>query len=137
VTRVLLDINVILDVLADREPFSDDAAAVLGRIESGNLEGFLAAHTVTTLHFLLAKHLGKARTRKVLTDLLRLVDLAPVDEDQIRHALAANWADFEDAVQAACAEGVGADYLVTRNKRDFRKSVVPTLTPAELLALLP
>jgi predicted nucleic acid-binding protein len=137
VTRVLLDINVILDVLADREPFSDDAAAVLGRIESGNLEGFLAAHTVTTLHFLLAKHLGKARTRKVLTDLLRIVDLAPVDEDQIRHALAANWADFEDAVQAACAEGVGADYLVTRNKRDFRKSVVPTLTPAELLALLP
>lgn len=136
-TRVLLDINVILDVLADREPFSDDAAAVLGRIESGNLEGFLAAHTVTTLHFLLAKHLGKARTRKVLTDLLRIVDLAPVDEDQIRHALAANWADFEDAVQAACAEGVGADYLVTRNKRDFRKSVVPTLTPAELLALLP
>lgn len=136
-TRVLLDINVILDVLADREPFSDDAAAVLGRIESGNLEGFLAAHTVTTLHFLLAKHLGKARTRKVLTDLLRIVDLAPVDEDQIRHALAANWADFEDAVQAACAEGVGAGYLVTRNKRDFRKSVVQTLTPAELLALLP
>ena len=135
-TRVLLDINVILDVLADREPFSEDAAAVLGQIELGNIEGFLAAHTVTTLHFLLAKHLGKARTRKVLTDLLRIVNLAPVDEDQIRHALAANWADFEDAVQAACAEGVGADYLATRNKRDFRKSAVHPLTPAELLALL-
>ena len=84
----------------------------------------------------MAEHLGKARTRKVLTDLLRIVDLAPGDEDQIRHALAANWADFEDAVQAACAEGVGADYLVTRNKRDFRKSAVQPLTPAELLALL-
>ena len=136
-TRVLLDINVILDVLADREPFAEDAAAVLAQIESGNIQGFLAAHTVTTLHFLLAKHLGKARTRKVLTEILRIVGLAPVDEDRIRHALAANWADFEDAVQAACAEGVGADYLVTRNKRDFRKCAVQTLTPAELLALLP
>lgn len=136
-TRVLIDVNVILDVLADREPFADDAAAVLGEVEVGNLEGYLAAHTITTLHFLLTKHLGKARARRALSDLLNLVDLVPVDEDRIRHALAANWADFEDAVQAACAEKEGVDYLVTRNKRDFRKSAIKAVTPAELLALLP
>lgn len=136
-TRVLIDVNVILDVLADREPFADDSAAVLGEVEAGNLEGYLAAHTITTLHFLLTKHLGKARARRALSDLLNLVDLVPVDEDRIRHALAANWADFEDAVQAACAEKEGVDYLVTRNKRDFRKSAIKAVTPAELLALLP
>lgn len=135
--RVLLDINVVLDVLADRGPFAEASAAVLGRIETGSLEGCLAAHTITTLHFLLFKHLGKARTRKVLTDLLGLVTLVPVDEDRIRHALAANWADFEDAVQAACAEKAEVDYLVTRNKGDFRKTAVKTVTPAELLAVLP
>ncbi len=135
--RVLLDINVVLDVLADRGPFAEASAAVLGRIETGSLEGCLAAHTITTLHFLLSKHLGKARTRKVLTDLLGLVRLVPVDEDRIRHALAANWSDFEDAVQAACAEKAEVDYLVTRNKGDFRKTAVKTVTPAELLAVLP
>jgi predicted nucleic acid-binding protein len=134
---VLLDINVVLDVLADRGPFAEASAAVLGRIETGSLEGCLAAHTITTLHFLLSKHLGKARTRKVLTDLLGLVRLVPVDEDRIRHALAANWSDFEDAVQAACAEKAEVDYLVTRNKGDFRKTAVKTVTPAELLAVLP
>jgi len=136
VTRVLLDINVVLDVLADRALFADAAAAVLGEIESGRIEGFLAAHTITTLHFLLAKHAGKGRARRVLADLLHLVELVPVDEDRIRHALAARWPDFEDAVQAACAEKAGADYLVTRNKQDFRKSAVKPVTPAELLALL-
>lgn len=135
-TRVLVDINVVLDLLADREPLAEASAAVLGEIESGRVEGCLAAHTITTLRFRLAKHLGKARTRRVLTDLLSLVRLVPVDEDRLRHALAANWADFEDAVQAACAEKAEVDYLVTRNKADFRESAVKTVTPAELLAVL-
>ena len=135
-TRVLLDVNVVLDVLADREPFADASTAVLSRVETGALEGFLAAHTITTLHFLLSQHLGKARTRRALTSLLGLVELVPVDEGRLRHALAFNWADFEDAVQAACAEKAEADYLVTRNKPDFRRSPVKAVTPAELLALL-
>lgn len=136
-TRVLLDVNVVLDVLADRDPFAEDSAAVLAEIESERIEGLLAAHTVTTLHFLLARHLGKTRARRILSDLLGLVRLVPVDEDRIHHALAANWTDFEDAVQAACAEVEGVDYLVTRNKRDFRKSAVEVVTPEEVLALLP
>lgn len=135
-TRVLVDINVVLDVLADREPFAEASARVLGEVETGNVDGCLAAHTVTTLHFLLARYLGKARTRRVVTDLLNLVEVVPVDEDRLRHALAADWADFEDAVQAACAEKAEADYLVTRNKADFRKSAVKAVTPAELLAVL-
>ncbi len=136
-TRVLLDINVVLDVLANREPFADEAEAVLQRVESRAIDGLVAAHTITTLHFLLAKHLSKTRTRRVLTDLLHLVQVVAVDEDRIRHALALSWSDFEDAVQAACAEHAQADYLITRDKRGFRKSAVKILTPAELLALFP
>ena len=135
-TRVLLDINVVLDVLASREPFADDAEAVLRHVEAGSIEGLVAAHTITTLHFLLAKNIGKAKARKVLTDLLHVVGVVPVDEDRVRHALALNWADFEDAVQAACAEKAEADYLVTRDKKGFRQSPVKTVTPAELLALI-
>ena len=100
------------------------------------MEGLVAAHTITTLHFLLSKHLGKAKVRRVLTDLLHIVRVVPVDEDRIRHALALNWTDFEDAVQAACAEKAEAEYLVTRDKRGFKKSPVKAVTPAELLALV-
>ena len=134
--KVLLDINVVLDVLADREPFAADAQAVLGRIEAGAISGLVAAHTVTTLHFLLSKHLGKAKARKILTDLLQILQVVPVDEDRLRHALGLGWNDFEDAVQAACAEKAGVDALVTRNEADFEGAVVPVLSPVALLSRL-
>lgn len=135
-TRVLVDVNVLLDVLADREPFAGDAQAVLARIEEGTLQGLVAAHTMTTLHYLLSKHLGKARSRRALLDLLQLLRVVAVDEDRLRHALGLNWADFEDAVQAACAEKAEAEYVVTRDKRGFARSAVKPISPAELLVLL-
>lgn len=135
-SRVLLDINVVLDVLTNRQTFADDAAALLALAERHEIEGLLGAHTVTTLHYLLSKHLGKAQARRVLTDLLHILTVVPVDEDRLRHALALNWPDFEDAVQAACADTAEADYLITRDKKGFKKAPLKTLTPAEFLALL-
>lgn len=134
--KVLLDINVVLDVLASREPFADDAEAVLRLVEARTIEGLVAAHTITTLQFLLAKHMGKAKTRRVLTDLLHLIRVVAVDEDRVRHALALNWPSFEDGLQAASAEHAEADYLVTRDKKGFKKAPVKVVTPAELLALI-
>jgi len=134
--RALLDINVVLDVLADREPFAEAATMVFQLVENGAVEGCIAAHTITTLHYLLAKHSSKARTRAVLDDLLHLFQVVPVDEDRLRHALAMNWTDFEDAVQAASAEKAEADYLITRDKKGFKKSSVRAVTPAEFLAIV-
>jgi predicted nucleic acid-binding protein len=136
VTTVLLDINVVLDVLADREPFARDAGAVLALVEAGEIRGIVAAHTITTLHFLLSKRMGKRKAQRVLTDLMRILQVAAVDEDRLRHALGLGWKDFEDAVQAACAEKAEASYLVTRDKSDFKRSAVAPVTPAELLALI-
>ncbi len=135
-TRVLLDINVVIDVLTNRPPFADDAAALLALVERKEVEGLIAAHTVTTLHYLLSKHLGKAQARRILSDLLHILRVVSVDEDRLRHALALNWPDFEDAVQAACADTADADCLITRDKKGFKKAPVKTLTPAEFLALL-
>ncbi len=135
-TRVLIDVNVVLDVLAEREPFVADSQAVLQFVEAGAIEGVLAAHSVTTLHYLLSKHLSKARARKTLEDLLHILRVEAVDEDRVRHALAMNWSDFEDAVQAACAEKAEADFVVTRDKRGFKRSVVRAITPAELVAII-
>lgn len=133
--RLLFDVNVIIDLLADRQPFADSTAAVMALVESGSATGLVAAHTVTTVFYLLNRHPGHDRAKQATMDLLRLLHVVPVDHDRLLQALAMNWNDFEDAVQAACAAKAKADYLLTRNKQDFRGAEVAVLSPAEFLAL--
>lgn len=133
--RLFIDTNVILDVLADREPFANDSVAILSLIEREAVAGFIAAHTATTVFYLLQKELGLKRAKRALMNLLKIVDIVPVDHDRLLQALAMNWDDFEDAVQAACAAKVDADYLITRNREDFARADVTVRSPAEFLAL--
>ena len=133
--KLFIDTNVILDVLADREPFTDESAAIFSLIEKDVIAGYIAAHTATTVFYLLHKELGLKRAKRALMDLLKLVKIVPVDHDRLLQALAMNWDDFEDAVQAACAAKVDADYLITRNREDFARADVTVRSPAELLAL--
>ena len=133
--RLVLDTNVVLDVLAHREPFCADAVRVLSIVETGAAEGFVAAHTVSTLFYLLNRGIGSRRARSGLLDLLRIVDVVAVDHDRILQALAMDWEDFEDALQAACAVKADADYLLTRGQRGFVGADVTVLSPAEFLGL--
>jgi predicted nucleic acid-binding protein len=134
--RLFLDINVILDVLANREPWVADSATVLSLLESDEFEGIAAAQSIATLFYLTTKHLGRRQATTKLLDLLELVSVAPIDQETILKGLALGWSDFEDALQMLCAVAASADYLVTRNTRDFKSSSIPAVTPSELLAIL-
>jgi predicted nucleic acid-binding protein len=134
--KLFLDINVILDVLANREPWVEDSAAVLSLLETDEFEGVAAAHTITTLFYLAARHLGRRQATARLLDLLGLVSVAPLDQEIILKGLALGWPDFEDALQMLCATSASADYLVTRNARDFRSESIPVVSPSELLAIV-
>ena len=134
--KLLLDTNVILDVFARREPWFEDSAAVLSLLDTEGFEGVAAAHSITTLFYLTSKHLGQRRATARILDLLKLLSVAPVDQETILKGLALGWPDFEDALQLLCAEAASADYLVTRNPRDFESDSVPVVTPSELLAIL-
>ncbi|MBI2073462.1 MAG: PIN domain-containing protein [Gemmatimonadetes bacterium] len=134
--KLLLDINVIVDVLARRKPWVDDAAAVLSLLDDARAEGFVAVHTITTIEYLLTKDLNRKRAAAALVDLLRLVRVVPVDHDMILKALSLGWKDFEDAVQAVCALEIGADYVVSRDPEDFSSFSIPVVTPSELLTLV-
>jgi len=135
--KLFVDTNVVLDVLAQREPWFKDSSRLLAHIEQGQgrVTGHIAAHTLTTLHSLLSKHLGQQKTAAVLIDLTSLLQVEPVDLQVLQQALALGWGDFEDAVQAVTAARCQADYLLTRNPRDFKQSLVPVITPSEFLAL--
>ena len=134
--KVLIDLNVILDVLQPREPFYDTSARVLAAAETGLVEGWVAAHSLTTLFYLLARYQSAEQARVALTDLLTLLSVAAVDHEVIEQALNLPYPDFEDAVQMMAAVRSGARYVVTRNVRDYGLGPLPVLKPAELLALL-
>ena len=134
--RLFLDTNVILDVLTQRQPWARSSTRVLALLGNEAHEGFVAAHTFATLHYMMRKTSGAPRTVAALLDLIRVVKVAPLDHELVVQALALPWKDFEDALQAVCAINVDADILVTRNPRDFLASPIRVMDPEELLSHL-
>ena len=132
--RVLLDVNVVLDVLLDRRPFAEPASAVWAAAEMGAAEGFLAAHALTTLHYLNSKAVGPRMATDTTEALLSVFEVAAVDKAVLGDAVQLGWSDFEDAVTAAAAHRSRCDAIVTRNPRDFKRSPVRVLSPSEAVA---
>jgi predicted nucleic acid-binding protein len=133
--RFLVDTNVALDVLLERQPHFTASAAVWTAVETAAAEGYLAAHGITTIHYLAQKQLGPRRARRVITSLLQVFRIAPIDEGVLRDALDHEGSDFEDAVTAATARFSKCDAIVTRDPKGFRTAELPVLTP-EAAALL-
>lgn len=133
--RVLFDLNVILDVLLDRAPFAEHAAALWAQVEQKRAQGLISAHGVTTLHCLASRHRGPEFAARCVADVLQVFEVAPVTGSVLTEALALGWADFEDAVCAAAARAAGCQVIATRDPRGFRGSVVPAMAPDAALAL--
>ena len=133
---VLVDINVILDVLLDRPPNVQGSAAVWAAIETGSARGLLAAHAVTTIHYLIRKELGAPKAKRTVAAMLRVFEIAPVDAPVVQLALELPFADFEDAVTAAAAQMAGCDLILTRDPKGFRASPIRSFTPEAALPLL-
>jgi predicted nucleic acid-binding protein len=131
---VLYDTNVLLDVLQARQPHVAASALALDLVEAKRVEGYVAAHAVTTIAYLLQRRVGAARSRVILADLLSRLQVAAVTERTIRTALAGAFRDFEDAVCHAAALEAGAELIVTRNVADFGAGTMPAVLPETLLA---
>ncbi len=134
--KVLIDTDVVLDLLLDREPFSTAAAELFARVELGGLAGYVCATSVTTVCYLAEKARGQAAAREAISRLMALAEIAPVSRAVLDAALTFGMKDFEDAVVSAAAQGVGADFVVTRNLRDFAAAPLPAYEPAGLLSML-
>lgn len=133
--KVLYDTNVILDVLLERPPFAEPAAALLAQAERGEIQGFVCATTVTTIFYLARKVLGRERARRQIGDILSILDVAPVNRAVLERAARSEMDDFEDAVIVESARQVQARIILTRNVRDFVKSPIPVHSPSSLSAL--
>ena len=134
--RVLFDTNVVLDVLLDRQPHARASAAAWASIEAGNCEGMLAAHAVTTVHYLAGKKMGAVKARRIVSALLRVFGVAAVDAAVVQEALHLPCSDFEDAVTAAAALAAGCECIVTRDPKGFLGSPLRCLSPEAAMPLL-
>jgi len=133
---LLIDTNVVLDVILAREPWAHEAAALLDACGRGSARAHIAAHALTTIHYLVARALDRRAATAAISDLLELVTVVPAGDADFRRALTLGVADFEDAVQVTAFLQCGASILVTRNSRDFRAAKIETRTPGEVLALM-
>jgi predicted nucleic acid-binding protein len=134
--KIMIDLNVILDVLQKRNPFYETSAALLAAAEIGDVDGFISAHSVTTLFYLIQKGSSSSEARAAITNLLQFLKIGPVDQTTIEQALNLDYSDFEDAVQMMSAVQCRSDYLITRNTKDYQPTLLPVIQPVDFLGTL-
>lgn len=132
--KVAVDTNVVLDVLLDRDPHAEDSAQILWAAESGAITALLCATTLTTIHYMTVKALGRTGAIAAINQLLAIFDVAAVNRQVLQIAATSKIRDYEDAVLAHAAEIAGATAIITRNPKDFAKSGLRIYTPREWLA---
>jgi predicted nucleic acid-binding protein len=133
---VLIDTNILLDVLQMRQPFYAASARLLALVETGRVKGFVAAHSITTLFYLIQKDKSSAQARANITSLLQFLEIAPADQSTIEQALNLDYRDFEDAVQMISALQCKAEYLITRNVPDYQPALLPVIQPVDFLGTI-
>lgn len=131
---LLIDANIILDVLLNRPDYVKDSAMIWKLCETEQMKGYVSTLTFANLVYIMRKQLDPEKIEDVFHKLNLIFEFADFSVSDLTHAADLNWKDFEDAVQSVTAERIHADYIITRNVRDFSKSRVMAFTPPELLA---
>jgi predicted nucleic acid-binding protein len=130
--NLFLDTNVVIDYLANRQPFSLDAAKLFQLAEEGKVKLYISALSYNNVHYILRQSLSNNATIKILDELSEMSEIADVSKLIIRKALKSEFKDFEDAIQYYSALNLNKiDCIVTRNSKDFKKSNLALMTPSE------
>ncbi|NJO44023.1 MAG: PIN domain-containing protein [Cyanobacteria bacterium CRU_2_1] len=132
--RILIDTNVILDFLLQREPFFQEAERLFQAVGNGQAIGYITATTLTDIFYIARRHTQSLKkARQAVSETLTAMDICPVDRGVLESAFKSNFADFEDAVQIFSAIAQGLDAIITRDAQGFINSPLSTLSVQELL----
>ncbi|MDA3822129.1 MAG: PIN domain-containing protein [Bacteroidales bacterium] len=132
--NVFLDIDVIVDYITDRKPFSDNAEKIFALIEQKKIEGHTSSLCFSNLYYLLRQQITRTKALDILKNLAELLNILKVDEDTILQALSSGFNDFEDAIQYySVLEYKSIEMIVTRNIKDYKHSELPVMSPDSLL----
>ena len=133
--RVLVDTCVIIDALAQREPFKESAQEIIRLGAENKHSFFISAKSFLDIHYVLKHYLhDETIVRKSLMDLSEAIEVCDLDETSVLFALNSSRRDYEDSVQIETALQQTADAIVTRNVKYFEDSPIPVLSPSEFIA---
>ena len=134
---VLVDTNIIIDALANRQPYADNAKKILEKCAAREVTGILAAHSIPNMFYIFRKNFSQDERRFLLKNLCNIFKISDLNAKKILAALEnEKFVDFEDCLQEECAVESMADYIVTRNPADFANSRVKVILPEEFLKKL-
>ena len=132
--RALIDTNVLIDYISHREPYYSTAFKIVDACDKSVFDGCIAAHSIPDIYYILRKSHTSAERREALRLMCKIFEVESLDKRKLVSALAdESFTDFEDCLQSLSASEFRADYIVTRNPKDFARSAIPAITPDEFL----
>jgi predicted nucleic acid-binding protein len=131
--KVFVDTNIVIDLLAKREPFFKEAQELFTLADKKEIRVLISSLTFANAFYSISKHYKNTETKNHLQKFKILVEILPLDEKVIELALSSDFADFEDGLQYFVALNNGADIIITRNKKDFKTATIPVLSADEYL----
>lgn len=131
--KILVDTNIVIDLLSKREKFYEEAQDLFTKADHNEIKLYISSLTLANTHYLLTKELNSNEARKILIKFKILVEVLPMDDKILELALTSDFKDFEDAIQYHTALENNIDIVISRNKKDFKQSILPVFTAKEYL----
>ena len=129
--KLLLDVNLLLDIALKREGFQV-SKKIIDQCQDSIHHGVIAWHSLSIFHYICTKKKGEKPTRQAINSLLEYIEVSPTDTNSAKQATKSQMKDFEDALQAMAALKSNCDYIVTKNIKDFKNSPVPAILPVDV-----
>ena len=134
--NIVIDINIFMDFLFKREGH-EKVVEIFKFCIKGIIQGFICAHEITTLYYFLNKAIkDKNKIKKSISGIMRRFKVIEINEEILRQSLYSEIDDYEDAVIEVSANLNNAEYILTKNIKDFRKSIIKAITPEEFIVIL-
>lgn len=134
--RLFIDTNIIIDLLADRKPFSNSAYVLFREAKLKRWKLFTSSNSIITTFYILDQQLNSKDAKMAIETILNRLDIQDLTKKDLILAIKSKTEDLEDATQIECANKLGRiNYIVTRDKKGFKNSVIDTLNPDELINL--
>ncbi|MBR2215515.1 MAG: PIN domain-containing protein [Selenomonadaceae bacterium] len=135
--RLMLDTNILMDYMTEREPFFPAVRKIILGCKNGEFDGIVSAHSLVDMFYILRKHFSNSERRKMLLAFGEFVQTESIDAEKLCAALQNDpFIDFEDCLVVECAKSAHVDFIITRNLKDYALSEVPVLSPEQLLEMI-
>ena len=130
--KLLIDTNIVLDVLCNRKGFVENSSKVFKLCETKKFDGYLSAISVPNIAYILRKELSIEKLKSIIVKLNIIFSIIELKTNDLIFATDLDFKDYEDALQSVCAKRIKADFIITRNTKNFKNSPVKAITPEQL-----